>query len=106
MALENIQVIPTAGTSPFQPLRQPLEYSGSLDQYHKIDSTPIIGSEFPNLQLTEILDDEEKLRDLAILGLFTTLRTKYLTELISIQSPSEVLLSLGTRKSVLISKSY
>ncbi|CAI6090566.1 unnamed protein product [Clonostachys chloroleuca] len=67
MALDNIQVIPTAGTSPFQPLRQPLEYLGSLDQYHKIDSTPIIGSEFPNLQLTEILHDEEKLRDLAIL---------------------------------------
>jgi hypothetical protein len=49
-------------------LSQPLKYSGSLDQYKHFDITPVIGEEFPELQLSEILSDDNKIRDLAILG--------------------------------------
>lgn len=49
-------------------LREPLNYSGTLDQYHSFDYAPAIGTEFPELQLTDILDDDAKLRDLAITG--------------------------------------
>jgi alpha-ketoglutarate-dependent taurine dioxygenase len=48
-------------------LREPLKSSGSLDQYEQFDITAVIGREFPKLQLTEILNDDTKLRDLAIL---------------------------------------
>lgn len=46
----------------------PLKYSGTLDDYDHFDVTAIIGREFPGLQLSQILHDDEKLRDLAILG--------------------------------------
>jgi hypothetical protein len=46
----------------------PLEYSGSLDHYESFDVTSVIGREFPKLQLTDILSDDAKVRDLAILG--------------------------------------
>ena len=49
-------------------LTGPLTYSGSLDQYEQFDVTAVIGREFPTLQLSEILEDAIKLRDLAILG--------------------------------------
>jgi hypothetical protein len=48
-------------------LGEPLKYSGSLDSYKKFNHTPTIGLEIPELQLTDILDDDTKLRDLAIL---------------------------------------
>ncbi|KAF2638925.1 alpha-ketoglutarate-dependent sulfonate dioxygenase [Massarina eburnea CBS 473.64] len=48
-------------------LSAPLKYTGSLDQYEHFDVTPVIGEEFPKLQLTDILSDDNKLRDLAIL---------------------------------------
>lgn len=48
-------------------LKEPLKYSGSLDQYEQFDVTAVIGREFPKLQLSEILKDDTKLRDLAIL---------------------------------------
>ncbi|EME45512.1 hypothetical protein DOTSEDRAFT_43830 [Dothistroma septosporum NZE10] len=51
----------------YVPPQQPLTYSGSLDQYKSFDSTNVIGREFPDLQLSEILDDDSKIRDLAIL---------------------------------------
>lgn len=54
-------------------LREPLKSSGSLKEYENFNSTPIIGTEFPNVQLTEILKDETKIRDLAILGEFISL---------------------------------
>lgn len=54
-------------------LREPLKSSGSLKEYENFDSTPIIGTEFPHVQLTEILKDETKVRDLAILGEFNSL---------------------------------
>jgi hypothetical protein len=47
----------------------PLEYSGTLDNYESFDVTSVIGREFPKLQLTEILQDDSKIRDLAILGM-------------------------------------
>ena len=46
----------------------PLEYSGTLDNYESFDVTSVIGREFPKLQLSDILSDEAKVRDLAILG--------------------------------------
>ncbi|KAJ3536916.1 hypothetical protein NM208_g6519 [Fusarium decemcellulare] len=45
----------------------PLTYSGSLDSEEQFDVTAVIGREFPKLQLSEILKDDTKLRDLAIL---------------------------------------
>lgn len=50
--------------------RAPLKYSGSLDIYKSSDLTPIIGREFPELQLSTLISDDTKLRDLAILGMF------------------------------------
>ncbi|KAL2820556.1 hypothetical protein BDW59DRAFT_174472 [Aspergillus cavernicola] len=47
-------------------IREPLKYSGSLDEYKSFDVTPVIGREFSDLQLTDILNDEAKIRDLAI----------------------------------------
>jgi hypothetical protein len=49
-------------------LDAPLQYSGSLNEYKSFDVTPVIGREFPNLQITDILNDDTKIRDLAILG--------------------------------------
>lgn len=46
----------------------PLKYSGSLDEYEQFDVTAVIGREFPRLQLSEILNDDAKIRDLAITG--------------------------------------
>ncbi|KAL6239648.1 hypothetical protein BDW75DRAFT_249738 [Aspergillus navahoensis] len=47
-------------------IREPLKYSGSLDGFKSFDVTPITGREFPDLQLTDILNDDQKIRDLAI----------------------------------------
>jgi len=44
----------------------PLQYSGSLDNYDSFDVTNVIGREFPKVQLTDILKDDAKIRDLAI----------------------------------------
>ncbi len=49
-------------------LPAPLKYSGSLDTYEHFDTTAVIGREFPTLQLSHILHDDAKIRDLAILG--------------------------------------
>lgn len=49
-------------------LTSPLKYSGSLDQYKSFDVTNVIGREFPELQLSDILNDDNKIRDLAITG--------------------------------------
>lgn len=49
-----------------QLIRQPLKYSGALDGYKKVQATPAIGVEFPELQLSAILNDDAKVRDLAI----------------------------------------
>lgn len=49
-------------------LPTPLKYSGSLDDYDHFDVTSVIGREFPKLQLSQIIDDDAKIRDLAITG--------------------------------------
>ena len=53
----------------------PLKSTGTLDAYASIDLTPSIGTEFvaykregkPTISVREVLQDEKKLRDLAIL---------------------------------------
>lgn len=49
-------------------LRTPLEYSNSLREYRSFDVTGPIGKEFPTAQLSELLKDDAKVKDLAILG--------------------------------------
>lgn len=44
--------------------------SGSFDYYESFDVTSVIGREFPKLQLTEVLNDDFKIRDLALLGMY------------------------------------
>lgn len=61
---------PSATTSSASRLTGPLEYSGTLDSYESFDTTSVIGREFPKVQLSEILDDDAKIRDLAITGSF------------------------------------
>ena len=46
----------------------PLQYSGSLDQYKSFEVTNVIGREYPELQVSEILSDDAKIRDLAIIS--------------------------------------
>lgn len=57
-----------ADASQSQLIRQPLQYSGTLDEYRHFETTPVIGTEFSDLQLADILDDDAKIRDLAITG--------------------------------------
>jgi len=52
---------------PKQLMREPLKYSGSLDEYEYFEVSPIIGREYTNLQLSDIQHDEQKLKDLAII---------------------------------------
>jgi hypothetical protein len=45
----------------------PLSHSGTLDNYESLDITSVIGREVPKLQLTDILSNDAKIRDLAAL---------------------------------------
>ncbi|CAI6090569.1 unnamed protein product [Clonostachys chloroleuca] len=56
-----------AGVGP-RLIREPFRSSGSLDMYQQIQVTPLIGTEFPKLQVTDILWDNQKIRDLAIMA--------------------------------------
>jgi alpha-ketoglutarate-dependent taurine dioxygenase len=47
--------------------RTPLQYSGSFDEYESIDLAAAIGREYPKVQLRDIIVDDSKIRDLAIL---------------------------------------
>lgn len=58
-------------------LAGPLTYSGSLDSYEQFDVTAVIGREFPNLKLSEILHDDDKIRDLAILGQYQKATSRF-----------------------------
>lgn len=52
--------------------KEPLQLSGALDQFKSIQSTPIIGQEFPDAKLVDWLtapDSDDLIRDLAITGL-------------------------------------
>jgi hypothetical protein len=59
----------TNGNSVQGLVRAPLKYSGTLDQYQSFDVTAVIGREFPTAQLSEIIKDDAKVRDLAITGM-------------------------------------
>lgn len=65
------------------PRKEPLKYSGSLDQYKSEDVTPIIGTEFPEANLVEFLNApnaDELLRDLAIKSMSAADAMRILTE--------------------------
>ncbi|KAI1082720.1 taurine catabolism dioxygenase [Whalleya microplaca] len=65
-AKKSLNTVPVK-TSSSSRLDGPLKYSGTLDSYEQFDVTKVIGREFANLQLSEILHDDAKIRDLAIL---------------------------------------
>lgn len=47
--------------------RQPIPNTGSLEKYKSQDLTPVIGTEFEGLQVTELLNgNDEVIRDLAV----------------------------------------
>jgi hypothetical protein len=56
----------TETTTAGNPVTKPLQYSGALDGYKSFDVTNVIGREYPEANLLDILKDDEKLRDLAI----------------------------------------
>jgi len=86
------------GSTTASRLSGPLTYSGSLDSYDHFDVTNVIGREFPKLQLSEILRDDTKLRDLAILGTQAEgPKTKTSLKLTPSQSPSAASSSSATK---------
>ena len=42
--------------------------SGALDTYSYIDATNALGREYPDVQLSDIIADDSKIKDLAITG--------------------------------------
>jgi hypothetical protein len=53
--------------------KQPLRPSQSLDKFEHFHVTPVIGTEFKDVQLTSLLsapNSDELIRDLAILGIY------------------------------------
>lgn len=52
------------------PGKKPLKSSGSLNEYKHVDLTPVIGTEYPEVNIVDDLlsspDADRKLRDLAI----------------------------------------
>lgn len=61
------ETAPSKGSSSSR-LDGPLAYSGSLDSFESFDVTKAIGREYPKLQLSTIINDDAKIRDLAITG--------------------------------------
>lgn len=62
--------------------RAPLQYSGTLDHYESFDVTSVVGREYPKVQLTEILKDDAKIRDLAITGKSKCISKSFMSVLI------------------------
>lgn len=79
-------------------IREPLKYSGSLDEYKSFDVTPVIGREFSEVQLTDILNDDQKLRDLAITGELSSYVVNSINMLITFQKYLVVALSFFETK--------
>lgn len=51
--------------------REPLKKTGALDQFKSFEVTPYCGTEFPEIQVTDLLkadNADELIRDLAITG--------------------------------------
>ncbi|KAH8596924.1 alpha-ketoglutarate-dependent sulfonate dioxygenase [Bisporella sp. PMI_857] len=62
-----LETIPAGKAAPSQgQYPTPLVYSGTLNEYKHFDVTAVIGREFPEVQLSEILKEDAKIRDLAI----------------------------------------
>jgi hypothetical protein len=55
------------GVSGLDLQRTPLRCSGSFDEYESIDLAATNGREYPKVQLRDIIIDDRKIRDLAIL---------------------------------------
>jgi hypothetical protein len=58
--------------------REPVQLSGTLDQFDSFDVTPTIGREFRNADLAEWLkapNSDELIRDLAITSILFSVRT-------------------------------
>lgn len=70
----------------------PLKYSGSLDSYEQSDLTPVIGREFHGLQVTELLEAEDRvIRDLAVTSKSYNMQNNRKIEemlTLSVQSPN------------------
>lgn len=64
----NAATVPISKSVVSSSIKEPLKYSGSLDQYKHFDVTNVIGREFADVQLSDLLSDDTKIRDLAILG--------------------------------------
>ncbi|KAJ3056889.1 hypothetical protein HK097_003049 [Rhizophlyctis rosea] len=62
---ENLKANLSVGSAPSLSSK-PLKASGALDKFEHFDSTPVIGREYPTLQIKDILDNDELIRDLAI----------------------------------------
>ena len=59
--------------------KEPLVSSGSLDQFRHFESTPPIGREYPELQLSDVMNSpnrNELIRDLAIVGMLNSCNRK------------------------------
>ena len=58
---------------------QPLLYSGSLDPYKCHDSTPVIGREYQDLQVADLLgasNSNQLIKDLAVTGASISLKVE------------------------------
>lgn len=71
-----------AGLTQSASFPSPVQYSGTLDTYESFDVTSVIGREFPDLQLTQILNDDAKIKDLAVQGMLDSLNDGGCTNLI------------------------
>jgi len=96
-----------AGLTQSASFAAPLEYSGSLDAYESFDVTNVIGREFPKLQISDILNDDAKIRDLAIIGTSEPQdRMKTKTILTNEQSVNVESFSSETRISILRTRRF
>jgi hypothetical protein len=58
---------------------QPMRQSGSLDEFERVDLTPILGTEFRHVDVADWLtraDSDRLLRDLAILSMAPSIPCK------------------------------
>ncbi|KAJ3045225.1 hypothetical protein HDV00_011096 [Rhizophlyctis rosea] len=62
---ENLKAGLNIGSTPSLSVK-PLKASGALDKYEHFDVTPQIGREYPSVQIKDILDNDDLVRDLAI----------------------------------------
>lgn len=65
VAKETVAAAPGEATYP----REPLKLAGVLDKYEQFDVTPVLGREFPTIQIREVLNApnaDELIRDIAI----------------------------------------